>query len=187
ATEGAGCQVIVRPLQCRGFGRLELSEVSVDVIRVIVNPHAGNGRARAAWPSIELAMRQAGMAFDTVVTPRPLEATVLARQALLGGAETIVAVGGDGTVNEVVNGFFDDGVAIAPDARLGVICCGTGSDFIRSLGLPRGQAAVAFIAEAATQTIDLGQVSYRGTEGRRHERLFANVGDLGLGGETALR
>jgi len=154
---------------------------------VIINPAAGNGRARQRWPVLARALATAGLKFDCAFTNGPLQATTLARTALHAGAETIIVVGGDGTVNEVVNGFFEDGRPIAPHARLGVVCLGTGSDLIRSLHVPRGPAAGPVIAAGQTRAIDLGLATYTDEQGQRQSRYFVNAADLGLGGETARR
>ncbi|CAN5825873.1 hypothetical protein BH20ACT14_BH20ACT14_05630 [soil metagenome] len=100
-----------------------------------------------------------------------------------GGAQLLVVVGGDGSVNEVVNGVAD-----AENVEIAVIPRGTGWDFARSLGIPRDlDAAVAVALSGEVREIDLGLVSYKtwaGTEARAH---FANVGSAGISGAIAKR
>ncbi|MDO8731677.1 MAG: diacylglycerol kinase family protein, partial [Actinomycetota bacterium] len=95
--------------------------------------------------------------------------------------------GGDGTLNEVVNGFFAGGEMINPAARLGIACCGTGADFVRSVGLPSGLAAVPHLAAGRTVAFDLGLATFRGFDGVSTELFFLNFADLGMGGETVAR
>jgi YegS/Rv2252/BmrU family lipid kinase len=112
----------------------------------------------------------------------PRELTVLARKAVDGGARLLVVVGGDGSVNEVVNGVA------GRDVDLAVIARGTGWDFARSLGLPRKlDAAIAVARGERTRTIDLGRVVYRSWAGSEEERLFANVASVGMSGAIAQR
>jgi diacylglycerol kinase (ATP) len=109
--------------------------------------------------------------------------TELARNAAEGGAELLVVVGGDGSVNEVVNGIAGrDGVEIAVIAR------GTGWDFARSLGLPRDlDRAIAAALGSSARTIDLGRATYRSWSGAEAQSLFANVASAGMSGAIAQR
>src|SRR5512137_1583343 len=103
--------------------------------KVIVNPTSGAKSARRKWPRIRSLLEDVGLNFDSVLTRGPMEAADFAREAASQGYELVVAVGGDGTVNEVVNGLMGpDGKA---KADLGVIHTGTANDFGRNLDLPR--------------------------------------------------
>src|SRR5436305_1429889 len=103
---------------------------------VIVNPKSQGGKLGKRWPELADLIGRA-FPFDAVTTKAAGDATRLAREALRGGAERVVAIGGDGTINEVVNGFFDEeGAAIAPEASFGLIPYGTGGDFRRTMGIP---------------------------------------------------
>jgi len=105
-------------------------------MKLIVNPAASNGAVRKNWPCIRDSLQAEGASFDAVLTEEPGHATRLARQALDDGFRTIVAVGGDGTVNEVINGLAEEG-SVDPEVVLGIIPWGTGADFARMLGIPR--------------------------------------------------
>jgi diacylglycerol kinase (ATP) len=97
-------------------------------------------------------------------------------------------VGGDGTINEVVNGFFDAGRLVRPEASLGILPCGTGGDFRRSLGIPNDPArACEILSAGATLPVDVGMARYEALEGARAERYFINVVSFGMGGEVAAR
>src|SRR5580765_7108088 len=103
---------------------------------IIVNPKSQGGRLGRQWNALAETLTRA-FAYEHVETKGPGDATNLAREALRGGADRVVAMGGDGTINEVVNGFFDEqGVAIKPSASFALIPYGTGGDFRRTMGIP---------------------------------------------------
>jgi YegS/Rv2252/BmrU family lipid kinase len=108
-------------------------------------------------------------------------------QALVDGATTIVAVGGDGTLNEVANGFFLGGAAPA-GAALGLLPLGTGGDFRKTLGIPSdmAEAAAAFIARKL-RAIDVGRIQLQSFDGRDVTRHFVNIADCGIGGKVVDR
>ncbi|MCR4396202.1 MAG: hypothetical protein NUW07_05665, partial [Candidatus Saccharicenans sp.] len=156
--------------------------------RVIVNPASNQGRTRQRWLEIKESLKSFFKEFKYDFTEKPSQATELARQALKEGTELLIGVGGDGTVNEIANGFFDNQQAINPEATLGIIPSGTGCDLTRSLNIPRNlKNAVRFITEAPDQSIDVGRVSFTGPEGQRSSRYFLNIADFGLGGEVVKR
>lgn len=156
-------------------------------IAVVVNPVAGHGRTRRLWPAVARAMQEAGLTFDASFTSGPGDACTLAAEAARAGYSLVVAVGGDGTLNEVVNGLLASDAPRSSDVRLGVVSCGTGCDLIRTLGIPRGVAGVSALAGGESRPIDVGQVTYRAPDGTPGRRCFVNAGDLGLGAEVARR
>jgi YegS/Rv2252/BmrU family lipid kinase len=112
----------------------------------------------------------------------------LTRVALREGFEMIVAVGGDGTLNEVVNGFFEAGSPVNPDAVLGTICRGTGSDFIKTLGISKNiEAAARQLRGRSVRQCDVGRFTSRDGNGDEIERYFINIADFGIGGEAVAR
>ena len=153
---------------------------------VVVNPRSASGRTGRQWPAIRQALVEAGVDFDHRFTGGPGDATGLTRAALAGGCRRVVAAGGDGTLNEVLNGFFDHGGApVAEGAVLGLLPSGTGGDFRRSAGIPvHPAAAAALLARGDRRRIDVGRIDYG--EGIR-SRLFLNIADCGLGGEVVAR
>jgi diacylglycerol kinase (ATP) len=155
---------------------------------VIVNPAAGGGRAGRDWPRAADRVRQAGLRYEAVITTRPDEATELARQAILEGCPLVVAAGGDGTLNEVANGFFEGEDRIASPTRIGILPMGTGGDFRRTLGVSAdvGEAA-AVLAAGHARRIDAGRVTCRQPGGGRVVRHFVNVADAGIGANVADR
>ncbi|HEV7466529.1 MAG TPA: diacylglycerol kinase family protein [Candidatus Dormibacteraeota bacterium] len=151
----------------------------------VVNPASGAGRTGRSWPEMRRVLSAAGVEVEERLTTAPREATELTRAALLEGCERVVAVGGDGTLNEVVNGFLAaDGSALAPGAVLGLLPSGTGGDFRRSAGIPTAAAAAAAVlAAGATRLVDAGRITLDGAEPRH----FINIADAGLGGEVVAR
>lgn len=156
---------------------------------MIVNPASAGGRTGRTWPTVAAALREAGVSFDSALTTAPGEATVLTRQALAEGWPAVVAAGGDGTVHEVVNGFFDDdGVAIGAAARVGLVPLGTGGDFRRTFAFSTDPAEAGAILRAGRiRRIDLGRVTFERPDGSRGVRIFCNIADAGLGGEVVHR
>jgi YegS/Rv2252/BmrU family lipid kinase len=157
-------------------------------IFLIVNPHAGGGAVGRQWARIQALVRErlGPVRFD--LTRGPGDATRLARAALHGGAEVLVCVGGDGTLNEIVTGMMGETGPLRPDARLGLIPLGTGCDFIRSVRIPRDpREAVAVIAAGSSETVDLGRISFKDHQDRQASRYFLNVASFGLGGEVDAR
>ena len=153
-------------------------------MKLIVNPVAANGAVGKNWPRMCDFLQAEGASFDVVLTERPGHATQLARQALDDGYRTIVAVGGDGTVNEVLNGLVVNG-AVDPEVTLGIIPWGTGADFSRTVGIPRDYVeACRHLPRLETRPVDLGRITCL-RQGREVERYFINVAGLGFDGEVA--
>ena len=155
---------------------------------VIVNPNSQGGALGRRWHELADSIRRA-LPFEDVHTRAPGDATRLAREALRGGAEVVAAVGGDGTINEVANGFFDDGgEPVAPAAAMAVLPFGTGGDFVRTVRIPKDFAkAVAVLARGRTRRIDVGRIDHVRHErdgGGRAVRMFVNIGSFGLSGVT---
>ncbi len=152
---------------------------------LIVNPTAGAHNAARLWPLIQQRLAQRGVRFDAVLTEAPGHAITLARDAATAGYSTIVSVGGDGTLNEVVNGVMT--TPTPQDATVAVVPVGTGGDFVRMLGLPRlWTDACDRLTSTSTHMVDVGELTYVGAAGEEH-RYFINVAGLGFDGEVAAR
>ena len=152
----------------------------------IINPTAARGRAARDWFDARKELQRSGISLTERFTTRPAEATEIARQALIYGEKTIVAVGGDGTLNEVINGYFDDhGLAHDTEAAIGLLPSGTGSDFRRSLGLLTRKDAIAALESHKTQMLDVVRVELQKRGCCPIMRYSINVISLGLGGDTA--
>jgi len=145
---------------------------------------AGGGRVRREWPRLLSRLVQATASLTVRWTTDPGTATALTRQALNDGAERIVAVGGDGTLHEVVNGFFADHAPIAPSALLVFIACGSGSDFRKALGAPTGIDAVQQVRSDRIRPLDLLRVQYTTEDDGREECYAVNIASAGLSGRV---
>ena len=147
----------------------------------LVNPAAENGAAGRRWPELAHEAASLGLQGDTRFSERPGHLTELAREAA-ADADLLVAVGGDGTVNEVVNGIA------GLDVELALIPRGTGGDFVRTFGIPRKlDRAVEVALRGRTRVIDLGRGRYRSWAGEDEESYFANIASAGMSGAIAKR
>jgi len=153
--------------------------------QVIVNPESNQGRTKKRWNHIKLVLKSFIKEFKCEFTERPFQAIEISRAALKEGTELIVGVGGDGTMNEIANGFFENEKLINPSSVLGIIPSGAGCDFIRSLNIPSGlKNALEVISNASSSLIDIGIARYTNHSGQKKERFFLNVSDFGIGGEV---
>ena len=146
--------------------------------KVIVNPVAGAYSTRRKWPRISRLLRHVGLSFDYEYTEGIGHAIELARVAAGDGYRYLVAVGGDGTVNEVANGILHS--TGASSTSLGVISTGTGGDFARSVGIPRHYiSACSCLISSRRLLIDIGVVEYR-SKGQSLRRFFVNAAGIGF-------
>jgi YegS/Rv2252/BmrU family lipid kinase len=152
-------------------------------LHCIFNPRADAGRTGRRWPDIARRLAAAGFSVTAHETAAPGDATRLAREALAAGAPTIVAVGGDGTIHEVANGFFEAGAPTHPQASLGIVPGGSGSDLIKTLGIPDDvDGAIARLAAGHTRTVDVGRVTFIDHAGAEATRIYLNTASAGLSG-----
>src|SRR5213593_676468 len=152
----------------------------------VANPEAGNGRARRYARRLDRVLRAGGLSSVIRFTSAPLDAIRLTREAIDSGAKTVLAIGGDGTVNEVINGFLQAGGSNV--AQLALAPVGTGTDFARTLG-QGGDAweVLARLQRGRRRAIDLGFVDFTDLEGKRASRYFVNIAEFGSGGAVVDR
>ena len=137
--------------------------------KLIANPAAGRGKASAAVLQVVELFKASGVEFDLELTKAPKQAAEIAKNAL-SEFDVIVAIGGDGTVNEIVPGML-----FSPKP-LGIIPSGSGNDFIKSLGIPNNiEAAVAIVLRGDARVIDAGKIN---------DTYFAN--GVGIGFDAAV-
>ncbi|MBI4776438.1 MAG: diacylglycerol kinase family lipid kinase, partial [Deltaproteobacteria bacterium] len=156
---------------------------------LVVNPASGNGNTGRGWTKSELLLRRhLEFPFDVALTQSPGHATRIVREAVGRGVDRIVSVGGDGTLNEVVNGLFDGEHPQASETILGTIGLGTGSDFIKTLGWRPGlEFAAEKLNQGTVRRIDAAHVRFRTFDGSKAGRTFINVADFGAGGAVVER
>ncbi len=156
---------------------------------VLVNPASAAGRTGRDWAAFESNFHKHLGDFDVHMTHAPGEATTVARAALAAGTERIVAVGGDGTNHEVVNGFFDPATrcAIRPGAIFGFVPRGTGGDFGRTFGLGKDlESVLARIEASPARPIDLISCTFTTPAGLRWA-VSINIASAGQGGDVVAR
>lgn len=154
-------------------------------VKVIVNPVAGAGRTGRLWPKIMELFKTQGLRFEYDITKAPGHAVELAGDAIRKGFEVVISVGGDGTINEIVNGLYNAGGISS--ATLGIISTGTGSDYIRTIGIPRRyDEACRLFLKPKKLTVDLGIAEYS-SNGHQTERLFINFAGMGIDAEIVRR
>jgi diacylglycerol kinase (ATP) len=159
--------------------------LSSTTVKVIVNPAAGAGRTGRLWPRIMGLFKEQGLNFEHDITEAPGHAVELARDAARKGFEMVVSVGGDGTINEIVNGLYAAGGISS--TTLGIVSTGTGGDYIRTIGIPRRyEEACRCLLKPRKLTVDLGIAEYE-DNGSRTERLFINFAGMGFDAEIVRR
>jgi len=159
-------------------------------IHAIVNPKAAGGRTLTDWPAMERDLYDRIGPVETVLTAGPGAATPLTRRALEEGADLILAVGGDGTISEAVNGFFDEeGNRLPSKAEFAFITSGTGGDFRKTFEIGAGwkagvDALIVAIEGERRRVVDLGRLTYRDAGGAERVRHFVNIASFGLSGKV---
>jgi YegS/Rv2252/BmrU family lipid kinase len=153
---------------------------------VILNPSSGRGRGDRIKVQLQTALTKAGIVYDLVETTRHGEAIDLAQKAYTDGYGTFVAVGGDGTVSEVVNGLVQAAPAEKPVGKVAIISVGSGNDFAHAWHISSNlEEAAKAIAKGTTQACDLGKVTIQ-AKGKTIERHFNNNFGTGLDAQVTL-
>jgi diacylglycerol kinase (ATP) len=152
----------------------------------LVNPASANGSTGRAWPEIAHRAAAAGLAGEALFSEGPGGIAKVAERAAGMGAKRVVVVGGDGTVNEAVNGLLS--VGVGKEVELAVIPRGTGTDFVRTFKIPtKVDEAIAIARDGAVRAIDAGRVDYRAWDGSAGRAFFVNVASAGMSGAVAMR
>ena len=153
----------------------------------IVNRAAGGGRTEKDWPLISQCLEKHGIIFEPHFTNRRLHASIIARNKIKEGYSRIIVVGGDGTMNEVINGVFAQCRISTTEVMLGMISVGTGNDWARMFNIPSDyEGAVLTIKQQKTFIQDAGLVSYR-KNGKEWKRYFINIAGMGFGARVVER
>jgi len=149
---------------------------------VVVNEHAGGGAMADVFRRLEHPLIAAIGPFDVAFTDGPGHAISIVRKALSEGYRRIVSGGGDGTLNECVNGCFaEDGAPLGDDVELALLSGGTGGDFRKTVGVRSSQDTLAALARGRTIPVDVGRVTYA-APGGQGTRYFINIASFGMSG-----
>ena len=151
---------------------------------VIVNPVSGRGRGGRDWPRIAEMLDQAGISYTFNFSPARYEAIDLAESVVRMGYRKIIAVGGDGTMHEVLNGLWRQKDVPLEQLTVGVIPVGTGNDWVRHVGIPHDyKKAIDIITKGRVYQQDIIRARYRTPQGES-ERVVANIAGIGLDAEV---
>ncbi len=157
-------------------------------IAAVVNPRSAGGKTAKRWPQISQALERRLGSVTTRFTESRGYAIALARELLQQGFDLIIAVGGDGTINEVANGLLQDDEATRLNACLGILPLGTGGDFQRTLGISsKVEESIEILATGVPLQIDMGKAAFLGNDGSTQNRYFVNLVSFGMGGDVASR
>jgi YegS/Rv2252/BmrU family lipid kinase len=153
----------------------------------IVNMAAGGGKSKKDWPYIAQLLTEEGINFEPFFTDRRLHASIIARSKIREGYSRIIVVGGDGTMNEVINGVFAQNRFQTTEIMLGMISVGTGNDWARTFNIPSDYpGAVRTIKQQKTFIQDAGLVKYV-KNGKEWKRYFINIAGMGFGAKVVER
>ncbi len=156
-------------------------------ITLICNLSSGRGKVRKQLPQVRSLLQERELEYELVYTEGRRHASDIARTALERGSRFIAAMGGDGTVHEIVNGMIENDKPLVPEAVLGIVATGTGCDFIKTFGIPATPThAVALLDGPESFPIDIGKITYR-EDGSEAVTYFANIAEAGLGAEVVAR
>ncbi|MDZ7743026.1 MAG: diacylglycerol kinase family protein [Bacteroidota bacterium] len=147
---------------------------------VVVNPNAGSGKGRKDWPIIRQLLEDKGFIFKDVMTRARFDAIDIAKEQIEKGFRKIIVVGGDGTLNEVVNGIFMQNAVPTNGITIGMITVGTGNDWGRMYHIPvKYKKAIKAIRKGKTFVQDAGKVKYDLND-KTEERYFVNIAGMGF-------
>jgi diacylglycerol kinase (ATP) len=148
---------------------------------VIVNPNAGKQKGKHDWLGIAALLSTSGIGYLSYFTEHRGHAMELTRKFIGQGFKNVIVVGGDGTLNEVVNGIFTQGHTPPSEITIAMIPVGTGNDWCRMFGIPADyQKAIDIIVKGNSFRQDIGVLEFSDIEGKRSKRYFANIAGMGF-------
>jgi YegS/Rv2252/BmrU family lipid kinase len=148
---------------------------------------AGGGKTEKDWPLIAQILQKEGVPYEPHFTDRRLHASIIARNKIKEGYSKIIVIGGDGTMNEVINGVFAQTRIHTTEVMLGMISVGTGNDWAKTFNIPPDyEGAVRTIKQQLTFIQDAGLVNYR-KNGKEWKRYFINIAGMGFGARVVER
>jgi diacylglycerol kinase (ATP) len=157
-----------------------------DIWYLILNPQAGGGKATKLEKKIYLRMHAAGIGFEAFKTNYAGEAQTAAIQAIEAGFNKIVVAGGDGTLNEVINGVLSQKIKASEEILIAQIPIGTGNDWRRTWGIPKGiKESIALLQNPFSTLQDVAKVTYQNS-GVKESKWFINIAGCGFDAEVTL-
>lgn len=149
---------------------------------IIINPAAANKKAKKKWIQLEKILKSNGINFKTVWTERQNHATELAQEGIKAGFKKIIAVGGDGTSNEVINGIMMQNIVPSSEIKYTLLPIGTGNDWVKTHKIPKKiKAWIAMLKAEKIAFQDVGLVEYH-QDGVCKTRYFPNVAGMAYDG-----
>jgi YegS/Rv2252/BmrU family lipid kinase len=147
---------------------------------VIVNPNAGSGKGKKDWGHISALLGKYGISYKNVLTECPKHAIQLTHDSILQGYRNFIVVGGDGTLNEVVNGVFSQDICPSIEIVLAMIAVGTGNDWGKMYSIPHSyEESIKVIRKKKVRSQDVGIVEYANGE-QPEKRHFLNIAGMGF-------
>jgi YegS/Rv2252/BmrU family lipid kinase len=152
---------------------------------VILNPHAGAGKASRDRKKIMDVLQNSDLSYVLHISEFPGHAIQIAKALAYKGETNFIAAGGDGTLNEIVNGFFNGRGMVPANVIIGMIPVGTGNDWIKTFGIPDDyEKAMKIILEGKKVTQDVGEINFS-KDGTEVKRYFVNIAGFGFDGLVA--
>ncbi len=155
------------------------------MITAIVNPASADGKTAQTWPHMQAALESELGPIQVQFTQKRYHAAELAEHAMHQGATTIIAVGGDGTLNEIVNGFCRQPDSLRRHTQLAIILQGTGGDFAKSWAVHPSMTELAYaITRKISHPCDVVNMRMNPVFDGPYKRYYINVADIGVGGQV---
>jgi diacylglycerol kinase (ATP) len=148
---------------------------------IVANPASGGGKVRKRWAEIERKLTENGVNFTVHFTKKRGDATEIVKNALYTeGSQNIIGLGGDGTLNEIINGIFQQTAVEPSSIRFTMYAAGTGNDWVKMHAIPSDlDAFIKMLKAEKTAFQDIGQVDYLDAKGQKQQHFFGNAGGLG--------
>jgi diacylglycerol kinase (ATP) len=148
---------------------------------IVANPSSGGGKVRKRWAEIERKLTENGIDFTVHFTKKRGDATAIVKNALLTeGGRNIIGLGGDGTLNEIINGIFQQTVVEPSSIRFTMYAAGTGNDWVKMHEIPADlDAFIQMLKVGNTAWQDVGKVDYIDEKGEEKQHFFGNAGGVG--------
>jgi diacylglycerol kinase (ATP) len=157
-----------------------MKETSAPISFVVVNPNAGNGKGKKEWNTIKSILKKHSFQYKHVFTSRKMDASKLVKKAIANGYRTVVAVGGDGTLHEIINGIMEQNSAPTNEVFVGLIPVGSGNDWGKMFGIPTDyEEAIKVLIARKCYKHDIGLVSHN-LNGVTMKSYFLNVAGTGF-------